>query len=60
MKTKEALESFKTLSEKSIYFVGEAFYNGPYMGTVEVALTSGMEVAEKIEYYTNKKLDVFY
>lgn len=34
--------------ENTIYFAGEALYNGPYPGTVEAALNSGMSVAEKI------------
>ena len=32
----------------TIYFAGEAFYDGPYMGTVEAALASGKRVAEDI------------
>ncbi len=32
----------------TIYFAGEAFYEGTAMGTVEAALTSGKEVAEKM------------
>jgi len=31
-----------------LYFAGEYLYEGPAMGTVEAALTSGMQVAEKI------------
>ena len=34
--------------EKTIYFAGEYLYKGPAMGTVEAALTSGMNVANKI------------
>jgi len=49
VETKKAFQMFEILHDKSIYFAGEAFYRGPYMGTVEAALTSGMEVADKIE-----------
>jgi monoamine oxidase len=41
----------KTLTQPinhTIYFAGEYLYNGPAMGTVEAALTSGMEVAKKL------------
>ncbi|HEY8927663.1 MAG TPA: NAD(P)/FAD-dependent oxidoreductase, partial [Mucilaginibacter sp.] len=34
--------------EKTIYFAGEYLYDGPAMGTVEAALTSGRDVAKKI------------
>jgi monoamine oxidase len=33
---------------ETIYFAGEAFYNGPAMGTVEAALVSGKEVAGEV------------
>ena len=33
---------------ETIYFAGEAFYNGPAMGTVEAALVSGKAVAEEL------------
>ncbi|MBV9987873.1 MAG: FAD-dependent oxidoreductase [Chitinophagaceae bacterium] len=32
----------------TLYFAGEALYNGPHPGTVEAALYSGKEVAERI------------
>lgn len=35
-------------TEDALFFAGEALYDGPEMGTVEAALTSGKEVAEKI------------
>ncbi|MFD2872856.1 flavin monoamine oxidase family protein [Mucilaginibacter ximonensis] len=41
----------KILSEpvdNTIYFAGEYLYDGPAMGTVEAALTSGQEAAQKI------------
>ncbi|MBC8046698.1 MAG: FAD-dependent oxidoreductase [Fimbriimonadaceae bacterium] len=44
-------EARKILSEPVddiIYFAGEALFDGPAMGTVEAALSSGKEVAEKI------------
>ena len=34
--------------ENTIYFAGEYLYDGPAMGTVEAALTSGKEVAEMV------------
>ena len=34
--------------ENTLYFGGEAIYNGPEMGTVEAALARGKEVAEDI------------
>lgn len=34
--------------ENTIFFAGEYLYEGPAMGTVEAALTSGLETAKKI------------
>lgn len=34
--------------EQTLYFAGEYLYDGPAMGTVEAALTSGKSAAEKI------------
>jgi monoamine oxidase len=34
--------------EKTLYFAGEACYEGPYCGTVEAAIISGMETAAEI------------
>jgi monoamine oxidase len=34
--------------EDTVYFAGEYLYEGPAMGTVEAALTSGVRVAERI------------
>jgi hypothetical protein len=31
-----------------LFFAGEALYEGPEMGTVEAALTSGMKAANQI------------
>jgi monoamine oxidase len=49
--TVESHEARKILSrpiDNTIYFTGEFIYEGPAMGTVEAALTSGLEVAKKI------------
>lgn len=49
--TVEAPEARKILNtpiDDTIYFTGEYLYNGTAMGTVEAALTSGLEVANKI------------
>ncbi len=32
----------------TLFFAGEAFYNGPLIGTVEAALTSGRDMAKKL------------
>ncbi|WP_018612214.1 flavin monoamine oxidase family protein [Segetibacter koreensis] len=34
--------------DNTLFFAGEALYDGPEMGTVEAALTSGLKVAEQI------------
>jgi monoamine oxidase len=36
--------------DDTIYFAGEALYDGPAMGTVEAALVSGEEVAKKVMF----------
>ncbi|MES2266645.1 MAG: NAD(P)/FAD-dependent oxidoreductase [Bacteroidota bacterium] len=49
--TVEAHEARKLLNtpvEDTIFFTGEYLYGGTAMGTVEAALTSGLEVAEKV------------
>lgn len=46
--TKKALAILKEPAENTIYFAGEAMYDGPAMGTVEAALTSARETAAKI------------
>ncbi|MCU7494047.1 MAG: FAD-dependent oxidoreductase [Ignavibacteria bacterium] len=48
VKTKEALEKASEPVQNTIYFAGEAFYEGPAMGTVEAALTSGAAAAGKL------------
>jgi monoamine oxidase len=49
--TLESAEARKILStpvDHTIYFAGEYLYEGAAMGTVEAALTSGLETAKKI------------
>ncbi len=43
--------------EKRIYFAGEAFYDGPFQGTVEAAVVSGLKTA-KLLLRESKRLDV--
>ena len=45
----QAQKLFSEPIEETIFFAGEAFYDGPSPGTVEAALVSGKNVAEKIE-----------
>jgi monoamine oxidase len=44
----KAQKLFSTPISDTIFFAGEAFYAGPTPGTVEAALVSGKNVAEKI------------
>lgn len=49
--TIEAPDARRTLSNPvndTIYFAGEYLYDGPAMGTVEAALSSGLDAAKKI------------
>ena len=49
--TVETLEARKTILQPeadTLYFAGEALYEGPEMGTVEGALSSGKKVAERL------------
>jgi monoamine oxidase len=46
--TEEARRLLSEPVENSLFFAGEALYNGLETGTVEAALTSGKEVAEKV------------
>lgn len=48
LQTKEARELLTQPEANTIYFAGEALYNGPEMGTVEAALTSGLDVSRTI------------
>jgi len=44
----EARKALQKPVENTIYFAGEYLYEGPAMGTVEAALTSGKNVAEMV------------
>jgi monoamine oxidase len=48
MEAPQARKVLNTPVEDTIYFAGEYLYEGAAMGTVEAALTSGLEVAETI------------
>jgi monoamine oxidase len=48
LETALAVKTFCTPIYNTIYFAGEAFYDGPEMGTVEAALASGNAAAKKI------------
>ncbi|MDV6168226.1 NAD(P)/FAD-dependent oxidoreductase [Flavobacterium sp. DG1-102-2] len=48
VKSPEARKVLQEPFENTIYFAGEYLYDGPAMGTVEAALTSGKQVAEMI------------
>lgn len=48
LETKNAIRSVSEAVKDTIYFAGEAFYEGHAMGTVEAALTSGRDIAEKL------------
>ena len=47
--TKESRKILNNAIEHTIFFAGEASYDGPYGGTVEAALKSGLETAKKIK-----------
>lgn len=46
--TAQSLALLNQSVEQTLYFAGEYMYQGPAMGTVEAALTSGRDVAEKL------------
>lgn len=48
IKTKEARKQLSKPVNETLYFAGEAIFDGADMGTVEAALASGREVARKI------------
>jgi monoamine oxidase len=48
IQTRKAREFLSQPVKDTLYFAGEALYNGPAMGTVEAALVNGEEVAKKI------------
>ncbi|MBV8495021.1 MAG: FAD-dependent oxidoreductase [Alphaproteobacteria bacterium] len=47
-KTREAQSAMRDRNGGGIFFAGEALYAGPDMGTVEAALASGLETAQRI------------
>jgi len=48
LETAAAVKIFSDPVDNIIFFAGEGLYNGAEMGTVEAALASGKEAAEKI------------
>ncbi len=48
LQTQSALKVLKTPVSQTIYFAGEALFEGKQLGTVEAALVSGLEVAKGI------------
>jgi len=48
VETNVARKILKTPVEQTIYFSGEALFDGEQLGTVEAALVSGLEVAKEI------------
>lgn len=48
LQTEDALRRIQQGVGNVLFFAGEAFYSGPLIGTVEAALVSGSQVAEKI------------
>ncbi len=48
MQTQQALTTLRTPVEDTLYFAGEALYEGPHTGTVEAALTNGKVTAKTI------------
>jgi monoamine oxidase len=52
--TEESVKSLSTPVDGTIFFAGEALYQGVEMGTVEAALASGQQVADKISNETFK------
>ena len=46
--TSEAIVTFSQPVANTLFFAGEAFYDGAEMGTVEAALATGNQTAEKI------------
>ncbi len=48
LQTASALKILKTPVAQTIYFAGEALFEGEQLGTVEAALVSGLEVAKTI------------
>ena len=48
VKTASALKILKTPVKNTIYFAGEALFEGEQLGTVEAALVSGLEVVKRM------------
>jgi len=48
VKSPEARQLLQQAVDDTIYFAGEYLYDGPAMGTVEAALTSGESVAQRV------------
>lgn len=46
--TQDALDLLEQGVADTLFWAGEAFYKGPLIGTVEAALVSGQQVAEKL------------
>ena len=46
--THNALPVLTAPVENTLYFAGEALYEGPAMGTVEAAFTSGVSTAQAL------------
>jgi monoamine oxidase len=46
--TKEARKTLMEPVEETLFFAGEALYDGTEMGTVEAALVSGQRVAKEV------------
>jgi monoamine oxidase len=44
----QAITALERSIEETLFFAGEAIYNGPHKGTVEAALTSGRDAAKRI------------
>ena len=48
LESSKARKVLNTPIDHTIYFAGEYLYDGPAMGTVEAALTSGLETARRV------------
>jgi monoamine oxidase len=48
VETPAARKILNTPIENTLYFAGEALYDGPHTGTVEAALVTGKEAARRI------------
>jgi monoamine oxidase len=57
VKTGEAKAVLNTPVSKTVYFAGEALYQGPHTGTVEAALASGKLVASMVIKTSSESMD---